>query len=271
MAASATSILARLSRQPFSFHRNTLDRGDFYAALWPFSLSADRLFDEFNGDTLQTALWATAVTAGGAPTAFAQLVNSAEGSQLEGRTGTTDDGVTALVGARHWLGDRNCMLECRFILDTVSGMALEIGFVDTKTDNALKAVSDLDVPTVANGAVDTAVVTMDTDQTLTTMAFVSEGSTASMVPTKTDLGTRVPTAATWMTIRVGIVGDNPFCHVYNSDDPQQLVLLEEAYHGASIASQIEGGVVLAPHILFQTRNTTDKIVQLDYVLCLQER
>lgn len=271
MAASATSIGARLIRQPFSFHHDQIRRGDYIGFLWQHGLSCQRLFDDFDGDTIRLDNWVTAVTAGGAPTAFAQLVNSAEGTQIEGRTGTTDNGVTALVGARHWLGDRNCMMEARFIMDVITGMAIEIGFVDTKTDNALKAVSDLDVPTVANGAVDCAVVTMDTDQTLTTMAFVTEGSTASMVPTKTDLGTRVPTAASWMTVRVGIVGDNAFCHVYNSDDPQELVLLEEAYHGATIASQTEGGIVLAPHILFQTRDVTTKIVQLDYVLCLQER
>ena len=258
-----------------SFHRKQLEKAmglhsQLAQFLWPHSLSANRLFDDFNGEVIDLNLWSVP-TGGAGGTIFAQRVADVEGTMIRGSTGTTDNTTVAIHSAANWFGDRNCMLETRFKLDVVTSLVLEVGFTDPLTDEGLTILSDIDTPTIANGATDVAIVCMDTDQTLITMAFVTEGSTASMVPTKTDLGTRVPVAATWMTIRVGIIDNAAFCQVFDSDDPQNLVLLEEAYHGDAVASQTEGGVAMEPHILIGTRNTTAKVMDIDYILLVQDR
>ena len=208
--------------------------------------------------------WTSAVTAGGAPTAFAVPATALLGGAISGLTGTTDNGVAAIAGPLIYRGDNNPLFVCRFKINTVSGYSFEIGWSDALTDEALPAVTDIDTPAIGNGSADTAVVHLDTHQTLTTMGFITGSTTSTYAATKTDLGTRAPTAATYMTVMVGIETNSAFCKVFDAN----YALLEQASHGGNY---IEGGTLIRPHILNRTRNTSSKTMDIDYVAVLMDR
>ena len=199
------------------------------------------------------------MSAGGGPTTFAQPATPIEGGAIRGATGATDNDVasvrwaTAMFDAR-----RNPGCEVRFRSDVVTGWSFELGFTDPLTDEALPAVTDVDTPATGNGATDLAVVHLDTDQTLTTMSFVTDGTTP--VAAKTDIGTTAPVAATWMRVLVQAFSNAGYAIV---DDNRGT--------DARVATGPDGAVLMRPHFLFRTRNLTSKVVDIDYIRVWTER
>ena len=222
--------------------------------------------DDFTEDTLSTTRWNLA-TDGADASAFAW--SSAENGTIAGSTGTTDNGYLAINGDVLWKGDKNCGMEVRWKIDEVTGFTFEIGWTDALTDETLPAVTDVDTPATGNGAVDVAVIHLDTDQTLTTAAFVSESTTTSYAAQKVNIGTWTPTAATYYKSRVQLLGDNALYKIWNDTDPANPVLIASGEGGLSLA--IEGATLVRPHILFGTRNTTAKAPIIDLIRVWKDR
>lgn len=207
---------------------------------------------DFHEPTLTTD-WTTDVTAGGVPTAFAY--NAQRNAALRGATGTTDNGVTSLKyhSAAFDSADKP-MVWIRFVSPAaVTGFSFEIGFSDPKTDEALPAVTDVDTPTIGNGATDLGVVHMDTDQTLTTAALVADGTTGAAL--KTDISpVWTPTASRLIDVIVGIQANLTFCWIWDNLGPIGVM--------HAVAQGPDTGVLVRPYALFRTRDITSKTIDI---------
>lgn len=241
--------------------RTALATGDpmRLAALAPLAPFDYGLVAEECGQALDTNKWTTAVTAGGAPTAF--VLNTTSGSWFSGATGTTDDGATAIHAAATFLNPTdNPWFIIRWKIDVVTGFSFEIGMSDPKTGENLPGVTDVDTPAIGNGVTDIGCIHLDTDQTLTTAALVGDGTTGSAV--KTDIGTYTPTAGAWQHMVIGVRPNLVTATIYN----------DGAFVGQfSTTNGPDANVLVRPYALFRTRNTTTKIVDIDYMAYGWER
>ena len=209
---------------------------------------------EFGG-AIVAADWTTAVTAGGGPTAFAYA--AVRGGVAQGATGTTDNDATAIYRAQTFLdpGDFPFMI-IRWTVNTITGFSFEVGFSDPKTDEALPGVTDVDGPTIGNGATDILCVHMDTDQTLTTASLVGDGTTGAAA--KTDIGTYTPSAAVPQTMIIGLRPNIGFCAIWDGDGSVGNIIY-------SVSNGPDTGVLVRPYALFRTRNTASKTINIDYI------
>lgn len=212
--------------------------------------------DDFDVDTINLDSYVLGADTGA--TTFAAAATQLATGVIQGATGTTDNEGFSIQGPIIVLGDNGCFVEFRLQWDAVTGFQMELGFINAATDATLPVVTDVDTPATGNGGTDVAVLHIDTDQTLTTMAFVTDGVTANMNATATTLSpTFTPTAATFHIYTIGIINNMAFAMV----DGARLVS-----HGATTASQIEGGTLVRPWGYFRTRNVTSKTVDLDYLV-----
>lgn len=219
-----------------------------------------RTFDDFTGDTIDLNYYALANSGGTAVANFAIQVLA--NGVIRAASGTTDDGSVSLIGPLIYAGDNNCGMEARFKLSAVTGLNFEVGFIDAVPAANAGGVTDIDVPTLA--ATDAALLTMDTDQTLTTLAFATKGGTAGMdalkktlgaIPGLTGASSAIPVAAEYLTVRIQLEGNMASCWVNGKN----------VEHTAQAAGHVEGGTLLAPWIYVRTRNTTTKVFDLDYL------
>lgn len=210
-----------------------------------------RIYDDFTGLSLDTSKWAVANSGGAGAANFA--INTQAGGVVRGATGTTDNGSQSMVGPVILAPNKNIFMECRFKYDVVTGVNFELGLIDAVPGSNGSGVSDVDTPavTMTSGAV----LQMDTDQTLTAMAFVTgDASAAASAATTT---TTVPVAATYMTVRIETRGAYAKCWVNG---------VEEATLAGPTA-----GTLLAPWVYSRTRNTTTHLMDIDYIHVWCER
>lgn len=206
---------------------------------------------------LDTAYWTTAVTGGGAPTAFA--FNAQRNAALRGATGATDDGVTAITYANTFFDSAdNPFFWLRWVAPAaVTGFSFEIGFSDPKSDEALPGCTDIDTPATGNGVTDMGAIHMDTDQTLTTAALVADGTTGAALATTlvNRAGTAwTPTASGIIDTIVGVRANLTYCWIWDSLAPMGIM--------QTVAQGPDTGVLIRPYMLFRTRNTTSKTIDL---------
>lgn len=251
----------------------------FAEFLYPFAWRDVHFqFDDFIGGEsqesgvadFQESDWQDGNSANG--TKFGVPTTQLVGGVIEAVTGAFADDTTALFGMSTWLGDNNCGMEIRYKLNNVTNIQLEMGFADPLSDQKLTAVNNIDTPTITNGAADVALVALDTGRTLTTMAFITDGSTTDMNTTKTDLGTRTPTNATYQNVRVQLENtasavSGSYAFVFDENGG----LDESAIHGAVLASQIKGDVLLEPLYLVESLSANTRTTDIDYIAVWQDR
>ena len=208
--------------------------------------------DHFDGDALNLDKWTISNDSGA--TAWIPLVaGSSKGTLLRGITGSTDNEYLSIYSSPLFLGDKDCGMEIGFYCSAVTDLTFEMGFTDVMTSKVLPVISDIDTLANSNGAGDYAIVHMDTDQTLTTMAFASEGSGSIAAVQKTEISTLAPTADTLMTVRIQLMGNDAVCIVNDSQD-----------YTVSLVPAIEGGTQLFAYALFGTRSTASKTIDIDW-------
>lgn len=230
-------------------------------------------FDEvtFNGDPWTVTKDTNAVT---------WAINVQENGVLRGSTGTTDTDGLSLLGPAIYKGDRNCGMQIRFKIDVVTNYEFEVGWINDVTDKTQPSVTDIDTPAFGAGLTEGAVVHIDTTQTLTTMALVMDSATYTTA-SKKNLFTRAingttgvaPAAATFMTIRVQLEGDTVHAMVWVDTSTAKNVLVSQVVSAptTSILGGIEGGTLVAPWVAIATRNTTAKLLDIDYIARWQDR
>lgn len=236
--------------------------------LYPFAFRSVvfDLFDFTLDGTATITDWFTLGTDANS-TAFAK--SAGQNGRIQGTAGdgSTDDVAVAILTATDYSGDQECGMEVRWQVDDLTDYSFETGFTDPLSDDTLPAITDIDTPAIGNGGADIAVIHLDTDQTLKTEAFATDGSTSNMNVTATSLGTRQPTAATYLATRVQIITNSASGFHFDNN----FALLESAQHGAVLASQIEGGVALTARFYGRTRATASTIYLLDYFAAWQNR
>ena len=218
-------------------------------------------FDDFLGDTINLDMYAVAKQGGTADSVFAiSVANSSGSGVVSASTGTDDNNATSLVGPIIYKGDQNAGMTVRLKTDIVTGLNLEVGFIDAVPGSSASGTTDVDTPTAAFA--DGAVLQIDTDQTIATMAFVTKGSTSNQTIKATTLGTfTTPTNAAFWTVTVQLIGNDAICIVNNGVDS----VMHTNGTGNNSAGHVEGGIALAPWVYVRTRNTTAKVTDLDYI------
>lgn len=219
---------------------------------------------DFQEDTIN-AQWTTAVTAGGAPTAFA--ASAARGGQISGATGTSDNGVTAIhYDHSIWDAADNPLMIIRFKAPAnVNDLALEIGFSDAKTSEAVFGVEDVDTPAIASGTTELVAIHRDTDQnTATACTLVGVGTNSNVTAaTITGNGTNYsPTNSAWITAMVGVRNYEGFCSIWDSG----------TLYTARVAAGPETGTLVRPYAQFMVRAASaSKTIAIDYITIICER
>ncbi|KKM85186.1 hypothetical protein LCGC14_1291570 [marine sediment metagenome] len=247
--------------------------------LFPFAWrDVTFIFDDFTGGNNQEAtvadfqesLWQDGNYANG--TSFRVPATQLAGGVCQGVTGAVGTDTTALWGMHTWLGDQSCGMEMRYKIDNLDDVQFEIGFSDPYADQKETGIADIDTPTFTSGTDDVALIGMDTSEELQTQAFVTDGSTGNMNATKTNLGTRTPTNATYQVVRIqlervssAVAASNGYIFDQNG------WLQEQAHHGAVLASQIKGDVLLGPLIVVEAVTTSARTTDIDYLAVWQER
>lgn len=222
-------------------------------------------FDDFTqGRTTLSDDYTLGTDAGA--TAFVKSAGA--GGRISGSSGASDDEAACILTGADWLGDNQCGMEIYWQIDDVATTRWEVGFSDPLTDNTLPAVSDVDTPAISNGATDVAMLHLDTDQTLTTSAFVTDGSTANMNTTATTLDPVYSmVAATYAAHRIQIITNAASLFVFGASHQ----LSHNVQHGTATANSIEGGVALTSRLFVGTRDTTPNVAIADYWAIWQDR
>lgn len=221
--------------------------------------------DDFGGDAINLDYYALANNAGTGAANFAVNVQNGTGV-VRGTGGTDDNSSCSLIGPIIFRGDNNAGMWIRFKVDDVTSLNLEVGLIDAVPGSNGPGVSDVDTP--AATASDCAILTMDTDQTLQTFAFVTKGSTANQtIKATTVTNTTTPTNATFMDVAIQLIGNDAYCIINGGVD----VISHHNGTSGNAAGHVEGGVSLAPWVYNRTRNTTAKNVDIDAIAVWSDR
>lgn len=212
---------------------------------------------DFDGDTVIDDFWT--LDADTTATGFAIPAAQELAGVISASSGATAEGAVSMRGPRIFKGDKRAAMHVHFKLDDVVDIQFEMGFVDTLTDWTLPAITDVDTPAAGNGVGDAALVHLDTDQTLKTMALVGDSS-ATAVCTKTDIGTVAPTANTVMCVRVFLDVNDIAVFVDN-----------ERAHYKVLSDGVEGGTLLRPWVYFRTREADAIAPTIDLIELMGER
>lgn len=221
---------------------------DVYYRKWDFD--GDAIVDDFwimDGDTGSSLF---------SPPATQELCGV-----LSGATGATDNNAISMRGQPVIKGDKRAYMHAHFSLSAVTSVQFEVGLIDAVTDATAPVITDVDTPASGNGGADIAVIHLDTDQTLTTAAFVCDGSTTGMNCAKTTLSPAfTPTADTMVCVRI----------LVDVNDASLIVDNKRVYY-VTKSKNIEGGTLLMPWLFFRTRVATTRTVKIDMVEIMGER
>lgn len=168
-------------------------------------------------------------------------------------------GVAATLKGASFLGNNSAVMWARLKASAVTSMKIEMGFTDSDADAG--AVNVLATPTTT--AHDCAVWCYDTDDTAG-LYWQGVCSANSTTPTKVEPALFLPVVATYDWVGVAILGSAvKFMRADQYGNP--------TYESAWQASGITATDALVPWIMAQTRNTTSKTVDIDYVIAYQRR
>lgn len=192
-------------------------------------------------------------------------VNSGvEGGTYIGDTGTDDNG-SIQINYESVMFDaaRNPGFEIAMKLDAVTGYAVEMSMCDAPTtaytlnESALSAAA---VPTeVSNGVTDRASIIVNTDFTLGTAALCAVGTTDS-TEAGIALGTFLHTAATFSVWRLQVGQRKAFGVI--DDNVGQV---------GRLGVGPDTAVLMRPHVIVATKNTTAKFPEIGYFHIWSER
>jgi hypothetical protein len=202
---------------------------------------------------MDTAYWTVANSGGTSAANFATVVGAGPG-YLQGDTGTDDNGSLSVIGPVIYQGDLNagCMFDIQ--IDAITDYNLEMGFVAAAPGSNAPVVTDIDTPNIV---ADSAVVSIDTDQTIATLAFATAGVTSNFDDKATTIAQPITnfSAATRHRVIVQLLGNYAFCAIDG---------VISAVHDAQTDADgcIEGGTLLAPWIYCRTRTTTARFPRL---------
>lgn len=248
---------------------SVLDPAVLRAMLFPNAWQSNRfVLDDFEGDTLNTFLWAVDGDTGTTSFAIPAAGSTVAGSIISGNTAADDNEAISIYGHPTLSGDKNAGMAVRFKFDDVTDIFFETGLTDPLTDYTLPAINDIDTPTITNGAVTVAVIAMDTDQTLTTAALICDGD-ATYATSKVNFGTWAPTADVWYTAIIQTNTNDVRAYIYDTDTPGAPVLVAGGFQEKLLG--FEGGTLVQPWFIAGNRTTDGGLPVLDFMAYWADR
>ena len=158
-----------------------------------------------------------------------------------------------------YLGNNSAVIWARVKVDGVTSCKIEVGFIDDDDDAG--AVGTLATPTTNSH--DCAVWCYDTNDT-GGLFWQGVHSANSQTPSKVEPGKFLPVAGTYEWLGVALLGDAvKFMHADQYGNPN--------YESAWQSSGITATDTLSPWIFVQTRNGTEKLLDIDYWIAYQRR
>ena len=178
-------------------------------------------------------------------------------------TGTTNDSTSTMSLDLICRAEYNAVMAVRFKIDDIDAMKVEIGFRDS-TASATGIVNALDDPTFS--ATNGCCWAFDTDATIDTWAAEGVKATAAAtgVTLATTAGGAAPVADTYQTMVVALMDDNAYFSRYSADGRKQgdTIMLNDCNTAAT---------PVTPAVFVQTRNTTTKLLDIDFFKMWQLR
>ncbi len=199
---------------------------------------------------------------GDTQTAFAKLApTAARPSHIEGDI-LVDNQTFSLVTVAQFLSEQNPWIEVAFDLETITNLELSIGFTDPADASAGEVLADIDTPTFVAAVTDAAIMGIDTDETLKTLALVcrDNATTTAVTASPTTAPYGIPTLNTQVVYRLELRGQTAYAFVNGL-----LVATSAATAGPRAGVQLEG------LILFANLDAANKKVRIDYIDIGQER
>ena len=222
---------------------------------------SDDFVDSSNAD--MDNRYTRAVTGSGSGAVLTITANEEWGSARM-TTGTTNDGISAMSMGTICKGDYNAVLAVRFKINVITAAKIEVGFRDSVANNSAGIVNALDDPTFS--ATNGCCWVFDTDATIDTWAAegVKASSAATGVTLATTAGGAAPVADTYQTMVVALMEDNAYFSRYSADGRKQgdTIMLTDCNTGST---------AVAPAVFVQTRNTTTKLLDIDFFKMWQLR
>ncbi len=204
--------------------------------------------EEFNGDTLNTALWTVAGDTGTTSLAIPAEGSVIAGNGITGTTATDNNEAISIYGSAQWSGDLNCGMLFTAKFDVVTDFFWEAGFTDPLSDYTLPAFNDPDTPSITNGAVTVAVLAQDTSQTYTTAQLLCDGDATYTTSKSAPTAVWGPTAATYFTVIIQCIGDTVVGGIFDAN-------LSRVARFSKV-SGFEGGTLVQPWFIVGNRTTS---------------
>lgn len=219
----------------------------------------ETMFHRFNDVSVANLGWAVANSGGAGAADLALPSTKVLNGGATAAPGTTDNGSLSAIHYLQWNGDQNVGIMGRLKIDSITGgHNTEFGLIDAVPGSNGPGCADVDTPTAT--MTDGAVFTIDGDQTITTLAAVTAGT--SFTTTATTLAAPSPTAyvaATYLTFMIQLIGNAAYFYCNG--------VLCASHTG----DKVEGGTLLAPWIYVRNRSTGAKIATIDFVAAWQDR
>lgn len=209
------------------------------------------IWDEFNSDTLNTFNWTVDGDTGTTALAVPAAASAQAGGVLTGTTATDDNEAISIYGHPIWSGDLNCGMLVTAKFDDVENFFFETGFTDPLTDYTLPAINDIDTPTITNGGSTVATLTMDTDQTLVTATFITDGDATYATAATAPSTAWSPTADTYFTAIIQLIGNTAVCAVLDAN-------YNKVFQVSKIG--VEGGTLVQPWFIVGNRAASEATV-----------
>ena len=248
-----------------------LDPEALRAFLYPFA-NRDVMFQhhDFTETTFNGDPWTKTVDAG---PDFAIAANP--GGTLRFTTQTDDNEGGSLITPAIFKGDLNAGAEIRMKGSSWANIAAEFGFIDDVTDKTTPAVTDIDTVTFGAGLAEGAVISMDTDQTLQTLALCTDSATyttqtkALLYNNANPVAALVPTADVYFTWRVQLHQDVVWAFVFN--DKQEFVYSTKLVPSGTTGG-IQGGTAVRLWVAFANKvGSASRTYDIDYIGFWQDR
>ena len=226
------------------------------------------LYEDFYGDSAETTKFLETQISGGGTLTYPAVANGV--ARVTTGAAGADDGMV-MAGNLCWMGDLNIVAQTRVRANVVTTLKVEFGFGDLAARNT-EIVNDYDPPSLATDQPDVLCAVVDTGGTNgNRWQLVTDGSTTNMNATATQSGEAIGAAATALTTAVAniydvitLTGIGNRARMYRNGNSL-------AHHGAVVASQFEGGSVVAPYLHGATLTTADKLIDFDYLVVPKDR